>query len=641
MMRLAIRTFADRWHLFVGTLLACSLGVALVHAGLTIILALEDAQPPAQATHAQADAFNQAVSGASTLTGMTVMLGVFLTIFVVSSTFSFTVDERRQDLAALRLAGVTGRQIRWLLVAEATLVAILSALLGAVCGAILTFAQAAILTHVGTLPPGLVTPQRPDMLAVDAVTAAGTCLPGAWGAARAATRIRPLEAQRRVGAQQRVMTRRCWIVGLMAALLTLVQTWFAATSDGMLLALLLGLGIVVTASVALSRLAPLALPLAAALLMSLARGPISSLAIAGMRDEVRRTASCAAPMIVLVSLTMGLQGILNTQTAAGAAEATLLLRTDLVASGTNLDLAAARRLPGVRLVAPETTVPGQLNLATRGKSTALPGTVVAVDPAAFRATHTQRPSHGSLNSFNHKSVVLGPGLDATMIQPRYDTITLTAGGRTTNLVEAARMGETLAGTDGAYIDRALVPTSLLDGPTTLLVQLNASADRDDVEQGLRAAGASSVTSAAEATDADATVKNRENRGVMAALVGLGSAYALINALSTLAIATSGRRREFAILRLSGATRSQIIRASTIEALMACGIGIVLGAMAATLALIGLWVSTYRTYGAAVVAIPWSLLGALTIVISGLTVATSVIVTRRATERHLTAVSAME
>ncbi|WP_409484585.1 FtsX-like permease family protein [Arsenicicoccus dermatophilus] len=630
MIRLAARTFADRWPLFVGTLLATTLGVALVHAGMTIVLGVENAHPPAGSTRAQADAFTQAASGASTLTGMTVMLAAFLTVFVVSSTFGFAVDERRPDLAALRLAGVTGRQVRGLLLAEAALVAVLSTLLGAACGVALTYAQAAILTHLGIYPPGLAAPQRPVVLAVDAVTAAGVCLLGAWGAARAATGIRPLDAHRRSGAQARVMTRARWATALVAGALTVVQTWFAATAGGMLLAILLGLGIVITASVALSRLAPLLVPLAAALLAPLARGPVATLAVANLRDDVRRSASCAAPMIVLVSLTMGLQGILDTQTAAGAAEATHLLRADLVATGTRLDLDAARRTPGVRLAAPETTVPVQLSLTARGASSTLPGTVVAVDPDAFRATHTQHPTTGTLAAFTRATVVLGPGLDATMIEPRYDTITLTTGGTTTHLTEAARLGETLAGTDGAYIDRALVPADLLDGPTTLLVQLDHTADPHVVEQGLRAAGATTVTTPAQAARTDDAVKDRENRGVMAAIVGLGSVYALLNVLGTLAIATTGRRRELATLRLTGTTRTQVTRVTTLEALAAAGIGIALGALAATLALVGLWVATYRTYGTPVIAIPWPLLGLLTLLAGALTITTTTLTARRAT-----------
>ena len=56
------------------------------------------------------------------------------------------------------------------------------------------------------------------------------------------------------------MTAGRWIVAAIAIALTAVQTYFSATTGGMLIPLLLGLGIVITASVAMSRLSPLLVP---------------------------------------------------------------------------------------------------------------------------------------------------------------------------------------------------------------------------------------------------------------------------------------------------------------------------------------------------------------------------------------------
>jgi putative ABC transport system permease protein len=152
MIRLALRTFADRWQLFVGTLLAVTAGVAIVHAGLTIILGVENADAPTSLTPEQAEAFRQAATDASQLTGIALMIGIFLTIFVVGSTFSFAVDQRRGDLAILRLGGVTRRQIRRLLLGEAFLAALLGALAGALLGTVLTTVQRTLLSRARLLP---------------------------------------------------------------------------------------------------------------------------------------------------------------------------------------------------------------------------------------------------------------------------------------------------------------------------------------------------------------------------------------------------------------------------------------------------------------------------------------------------------
>ncbi|WP_405100062.1 FtsX-like permease family protein [Micromonospora sp. NBC_01412] len=630
MIRLAIRTFADRWQLFTGTVLAVTAGVAIVHAGMTIILGVENAEAPGGSTPEQAEAFQQAASGASTLTGMTVMLGAFLTIFVVGSTFSFAVDERRSDLAILRLGGVTSRQVRRLLLAEALLAALLGTVAGALLGLGLTVVQRTILTWLGTFPAELATPIQPTVLVLDLVTAVTVCLAGARGAARRATKVSPLDALRRSNDEQRVMTTRRWIVAVAAIALTAVQTYFSATTGGMLIPLLLGLGIVITATVAMSRLSPLLVPAAALILTPWARrSPVTGLAVANLRDAVRRTASCAAPMIVLVSLVMGLQGILDTQTKAAATEATQLLDADLTATGDDIDLAALDTIDGISLAAPETVVPLAVQLTRDGATTTGPGTVVAVDPDAFRATHLQRPDSGDIADFGSDSIVFGPGLDSTMVRSHYDEIKLAIDGDTVTLHEAARMSETLAGIDGFYIDRLILPTDMLDRPTTVLIQLDPGADIHAVEQELTAAGATTVQTPAEASQEEDSVKDAENRGVMAAIVGLGSLYALISVLSTLAIAIGQRRSELATLRLSGFTRRRIQLAVIVEALAATTIGLILGAIAAVLALVGLWVATYRVYGTPVIAIPWTLLGTITLITATLTTITAIVATRSA------------
>ncbi|MEJ6550360.1 hypothetical protein PQI66_12480 [Corynebacterium sp. USCH3] len=66
---LAARTFADRWQLFIGTVLAVTIGVAIIHAGMTIILGVEGAAVPETVPPEQVEDFHQAAEGASTLTG--------------------------------------------------------------------------------------------------------------------------------------------------------------------------------------------------------------------------------------------------------------------------------------------------------------------------------------------------------------------------------------------------------------------------------------------------------------------------------------------------------------------------------------------------------------------------------------------
>ena len=65
------------------------------------------------------------------------------------------------------------------------------------------------------------------------------------------------------------------------------------------------------------------------------------------------------------------------------------------------------------------------------------------------------------------------------------------------------------------------------------------------------------------------------------------AYITIAVVNTLVMATAARGREFALLRLIGTGRAQILRMMRIEALLVVGLATVLGALAAIPPLVGI------------------------------------------------------
>jgi putative ABC transport system permease protein len=64
------------------------------------------------------------------------------------------------------------------------------------------------------------------------------------------------------------------------------------------------------------------------------------------------------------------------------------------------------------------------------------------------------------------------------------------------------------------------------------------------------------------------------------MVSVTIGYAVLALINTLIAATTGRRREFALQRLIGATRGQIMRMMSVEALLTALAGIVLGTVVA-------------------------------------------------------------
>jgi putative ABC transport system permease protein len=69
------------------------------------------------------------------------------------------------------------------------------------------------------------------------------------------------------------------------------------------------------------------------------------------------------------------------------------------------------------------------------------------------------------------------------------------------------------------------------------------------------------------------------------LVGMIVAYTAISVVNTLVLATTRRRREFALLRLTGSTCGQVLRMMGMEGVLVAVIGIVLGTAVSTTTLV--------------------------------------------------------
>jgi putative ABC transport system permease protein len=95
-----------------------------------------------------------------------------------------------------------------------------------------------------------------------------------------------------------------------------------------------------------------------------------------------------------------------------------------------------------------------------------------------------------------------------------------------------------------------------------------------------------LTDAATYADARVAEEARLAKLVVLVLVGLSLAYTSIAIANTLLIATTGRLRDFAVLRLSGATVGQIIAVVAAEAAFAVAIGAALGMAVAWTAVAG-------------------------------------------------------
>lgn len=581
MLRLSWNTFTDRWPLFLGAILTVCLGVALVQSSLLILVSAATA--------------GGEVVEAVTLLGLTLGISVFLAVFIVSSTFAFTVAQRQRDLALLRLVGGGRGQVRRLLLSEALLLGVLGTAFGVPLGLLVMRVQTWLLRELGFVPSAF-TPRWQDwILSVSAGIGLGVAIAGVLAASRRAAKVRPLEALRETGAAARVMSGARWFFGVLflAGALAMTSVSAFAPPEG---AIALSINTALAAAVALTALSPLVVPAAGRLAGLVLRGPLGRLAEANLRDGVRRSASTAAPLIVLVALLVAQAGTLATIGKGAEIEQRADIRGDLVVTTTgpsDLDV------PGVVAVSPQTRVPVSVVTYGDDDTDTEQGYAAAIDPAAYAATHVRVPEQGSLADLTGPTIAVADGF-----QPVGSTVTARIGDSELDLRVVAVLPATLGGGADFLLPREIVPAPVLAAtPTESIVRVAPGADASAL------AGRGEVTTVDDWIAATSADRQDTSTGIMTVIMGLSGLYALI----AVVIAAADRRREFAVARVTGLTRAQVVRAAVLESGAVTGIGLVLGGLAATTTLIGISAAAGRIAGQSVLVVPWAL---ITVVVLG-------------------------
>ncbi|MFC9243311.1 FtsX-like permease family protein [Streptomyces sp. NPDC057136] len=94
------------------------------------------------------------------------------------------------------------------------------------------------------------------------------------------------------------------------------------------------------------------------------------------------------------------------------------------------------------------------------------------------------------------------------------------------------------------------------------------------------------------------------------ILGIALLYTGIALANTLVMATSDRVRDLAVLRLTGATKPQVLRLVAVESLVVVAVGAVLGGVVAALNLLGVKGALELLSVSSPVIVPWGTVGAL-------------------------------
>lgn len=610
------------------------------------------------------DALTDTIALLGTFTG----IAVFVSIFVVSGTFAFAVSQRRREMALLRAAGATPRQVRRLVLGEAMLTALLAAAAGCALGVVVAPWCGRWMAGHGLAPDGFTVGF--NGWAVLSAAGAGLliALIGTWAAARRAGKVRPVEALREAALDRRVMTLPRWIFGLLFAggAIAMVAAGGSVSGED---AISLTFFSAYLALIAVVLFAPLIAPLLIRLLTGALPGVTVQIARSNALTSVRRTASTAGPVLITVGLAATiLSSTATAQRASQLASRARISASSLVSAVDTVGVPASvvdglRRVPGVAAAVPVRSesafmltgdtvelisaeyvgagVEQVWNLPPAAAGLRDPGTVV-VSADLARSRGWRLGDEISLWQADTTALrarviaVLPPSLDfgSTVLLPYSSAAASSsapAPGMATSGPDASGAagagagssvpGTSVPGTSGPDPSGAFAPGAARSGAGTFAAGLSGLAGAEVVYlagAGDPAAVAAVVGTAGAVATPDgyfadlAAAGNRLNNLAMLALLGLTLLYTAIAIANTLVMSTADRARDIAVLRLGGATARQVLTLIAAETGTVVGVAVLLAAAVTTALLLGLRSRLADLISTVEITAPWSVIGGITV-----------------------------
>ncbi|NUP50647.1 MAG: ABC transporter permease [Catenulispora sp.] len=490
---------------------------------------------------------------------------LIVAILVVVGTFALSIQQRQREIAVLRAVAATGKQVRKMIGGEALTVGLAAGVTGAAAGLPLGSWLHGEFVSLHVIPSNV-----PVVLSVFPVFAAllMTVLAG-WLAARVSarrvTRIRPVEALGEAELKPpRISVVRA-LFGVLAlagavvltAVLTVLHTDAASTP--------VGFNAVLLWCTALALLGPLVARFATAVLsVPLRISRVGGfLAAHNLRAAAYRLASVITPLTLLTAMACMILFSQTTVSHAGTAQRSAGNVADYVV-GPHVPTDAAesvKAVPGVKTVTRVLHTTVRTGLTKRN--------VLGVTPQGLSDTLDLGVTSGDI------AALTGPDTAAAAYGQGYHV--------------GSQVTMTLADGTPAHVTIVAVYSRQL-GFGDLVVARDLVAPHMDVplddELLVKAPGVSqSVLAAALKAEPGVGIRDRvsaqssnDDAGAKIGYVSLGLiiAFTAIAVINTLAMSISDRGREFAALRLTGATRRQVQRMLGFETATAVLIATVLG-----------------------------------------------------------------
>ncbi|MCF0091910.1 FtsX-like permease family protein [Micromonospora sp. MH99] len=531
---------------------------------------------------------------------------VLIVVFVVASTLALSVRQRRRELALLRAIGATPQQIHRMIGAEMTVVSSVGAVVGAIPGVLLAFVMRGVFVLAGVMPPdfqmrvGLLPVLASLVLCVLSARLAG------WLVARRLARVSPVEALGDAAIEPKKFGRVRVAVGVLLIPLGLLLTWGNVAAPGDSAADTAGSAVLLFV-VALGCLGPLLLRGALALFGSgLNRQSTASgfLAQTNARANWRRLSTATTPLAMGVTLA-AVQVFGASTTMAGAQhQIEEGLRADHVvtaSSGAGVSpevVDAVRGVAGVAVATPVARMRVLLTFPSEDSTSTKVFAAQGVTPERLPETMDLGVNEGDIAELRGDAVALSRIVAETVRAKVGETVELRLGDGTVVTPRVVAIYE-----NGLGFGDVTLPHDLVVAHTTARVSsavLIRSVDGTDptaLTGALRGAVERYPTVQVGDREAFLTTSGSGGSGdwalnLLFQTVLLG--YIAIAVVNTLVMATAARVREFASLRLIGASRDQLRAMMNGEARIVIFSTLLFGLLATVPPLIGISLGLTRS-----------------------------------------------
>lgn len=520
-------------------------------------------------------------------------IAVMTMMFVVASTLALSAQHREREFALLRGIGTTPGQVRRMILGEALLVCLPAVAFGAVPGIFLGRFLFDQLGSHGVASPVVEFSQGLIPFAAGAGAAVLAAIGAALIAARKSAKIRPVEALMEASLQRKWFS---W-----------VRLLFGLAFLGGGLALLIVTATVMTGPLAGATAGPsiLCWAIGVALLgpfwtkavLAVWRWPVQALTRVNGRLAIRNVtarsvamSAAVMPVMLAVGISTANLYMQTTQVQASSAAFTRDLRADAVLvsdaglSSTVVD--QVRAVPGVASASAFVRSMGTIDEPRNAPFDEDGAPLIGVDAQGADGTAPVRLTSGSLTGLTGSTVALPEYVAGKIDRGVGSNITMTLGDGTSVTLRVVATFAAERGYESIILPASLVAAHTTDGLTKqLLVRTTPGAD---VRPAL--AKLAATHPGVQVADRDTLVAaNAEDLQTQAwvnyMLVGMLIAYTAVSVVNTLVSSTLRRRREFALQRLTGSTRMQVLRMLWTESTLVTLAGVTLGTLVALACLI--------------------------------------------------------